>query len=164
MLVVVGLLCALLLGLGVEGRATTRRSSCRAAGATVHVPDRHACRRGSPAIVLGLWSSSCSACGRSRAASRAGRPSGCSAVTALSLFVVAFLCWASTGQPGTTIDLVGLLQQTIFLATPLILGAMAGVLCERSGVINVAIEGQMLVGAFAGALFGTHGPQPRRRR
>ena len=55
----------------------------------------------------------------------------------------------------TTIDLIGLLQQSIFLATPLILGAMAGLLCERTGVINVAIEGQMLMGAFAGALFGT---------
>ncbi len=40
------------------------------------------------------------------------------------------------------------------LSVPLILGALAGVLCERSGVINVAIEGQMLVGAFAGALVG----------
>jgi simple sugar transport system permease protein len=39
----------------------------------------------------------------------------------------------------------------VVLAAPLILGAMAGVLCERTGVINVAIEGQMLVGAFAGA-------------
>jgi len=44
------------------------------------------------------------------------------------------------------------LQQTIFLAVPLILGALAGVLCERSGVINVVIEGQMLAGAWAGAL------------
>ena len=48
-----------------------------------------------------------------------------------------------------------LLQQGVFLGTPLILGAMSGVLCERSGVINVAIEGQMLTGAWAGALFGT---------
>ena len=54
-----------------------------------------------------------------------------------------------------TLDLLGLLQQSIFLAIPLILGALAGVLCERSGVINVAIEGQMLAGAWAGALFGT---------
>ena len=37
-------------------------------------------------------------------------------------------------------------------AIPFILGALAGIVCERSGVINVAIEGQMLVGAFAGAL------------
>ena len=32
------------------------------------------------------------------------------------------------------------------------LGALAGILCERTGVINVAIEGQFLAGAFAGAL------------
>ena len=68
------------------------------------------------------------------------------------LFVVAFLCWAATGSQGNAIDIVGVLQNTIFLATPLILGAMAGILCERTGVINVAIEGQMLAGAFAGAL------------
>jgi len=71
-------------------------------------------------------------------------------------FMVAFLCWAATGgTKGGTLDLLGLLQQSIFLAIPLILGALAGVLCERSGVINVAIEGQMLAGAWAGALFGT---------
>jgi ABC-type uncharacterized transport system permease subunit len=69
-----------------------------------------------------------------------------------ALFVIAFLCWADTGAQGNPIDVVGVLQTTIFLAAPLIMGAMAGVLCERTGVINVAIEGQMLVGAFAGAL------------
>jgi simple sugar transport system permease protein len=68
--------------------------------------------------------------------------------------VVAFLAWASTGQ-GNTIDLLSLAQQTLLLAVPLILGAMAGVLGERSGVINVAIEGQMLTAAFAGSLFAT---------
>lgn len=68
------------------------------------------------------------------------------------LFVVAFLCWADSGSPGNPIDVVGVLQQTVFVAVPLILGAMAGVMCERTGVINVAIEGQMLVGAFFAAL------------
>ncbi|HIV58800.1 MAG TPA: ABC transporter permease [Candidatus Stackebrandtia faecavium] len=43
----------------------------------------------------------------------------------------------------------------VFSALPLIYGSLAGVLCERSGVINVAIEGQLLAGAFAGALFGS---------
>jgi simple sugar transport system permease protein len=70
-------------------------------------------------------------------------------------FVVAFMSWSTTGMKGTSIDLLGLLQQTIFLAIPLILGALAGVMCERSGVINIAIEGQMLAGAWAGALFGS---------
>lgn len=67
-------------------------------------------------------------------------------------FVLAFLCWAATGEPDSKLDLLSLMQQSIFLGTPLLLGAMAGVLCERSGVINIAIEGQMLTGAFLGAL------------
>lgn len=71
---------------------------------------------------------------------------------AVVLFVLAFLVWAATGTHGNAIDVVGLLQQTVFLSVPLLLGAMAGILCERTGVINIAIEGQMLVGAFAGAL------------
>ena len=80
-------------------------------------------------------------------------------VVAVTIVVVAFsfLCWSVTGK--STIPLIfssdGLFGQTIFLAVPLILGALAGVMCERSGVINVAIEGQMLVGAFAGAMIGT---------
>ena len=73
----------------------------------------------------------------------------------LVCFVVAFLCWAGTGSPGAPVSIFGLLQGTIFLAVPLVLGALAGILCERSGVINVAIEGQLLAGAFAGALAAT---------
>jgi general nucleoside transport system permease protein len=73
----------------------------------------------------------------------------------IALFVLSFLCWAGTGQPGNPINVVGILQQTIFLSVPLILGAMAGIMCERTGVINVAIEGQMLAGAFMGALIGS---------
>lgn len=64
-------------------------------------------------------------------------------------FVLAFLCWAIAGQ---TISFVGLLQGALLLAVPLIFGAMSGVLCERSGVINIAIEGELLAGAFLSAL------------
>ncbi|HLR95509.1 MAG TPA: ABC transporter permease [Jiangellaceae bacterium] len=70
-------------------------------------------------------------------------------------FVLAFLAWATTGSERTTLDIPGMLNTTVFLAVPLMLGAMAGVVSERSGVINVAIEGHMLAGAFAAAVTAT---------
>lgn len=45
---------------------------------------------------------------------------------------------------------VSMFSNAWFLAVPLVLGAMVGVIGERSGVVNIGIEGQMLVGAFAG--------------
>jgi simple sugar transport system permease protein len=75
-------------------------------------------------------------------------------ITAL-LFVLAFLSWASTGDPSNPISLTGLVGNSIVASIPLILGALCGIVCERSGVINIAIEGQLLVGAFAGALFAS---------
>ncbi|WP_337060139.1 ABC transporter permease [Kineococcus sp. G2] len=74
---------------------------------------------------------------------------------AVVAFVLAFLAWAMSGGEGSSIDVVRLLRSTVFLATPLILGALAGVLGERSGVVNVAIEGQLLTGAFTAALVGS---------
>ncbi|HYN95160.1 MAG TPA: ABC transporter permease [Pilimelia sp.] len=72
-------------------------------------------------------------------------------------FVLSFLCWQiSAAPPGQNfMPLVNTVRGTFLLALPLIFGALAGVLCERSGVVNVAIEGQLLMGAFAGALVGT---------
>ncbi len=76
--------------------------------------------------------------------------------SAIALFVIALICWlASASADDLPFDVVGLLTSTISLAIPLILGALCGVMCERSGVINVAIEGQMLAGAWTAALIGT---------
>jgi len=60
-------------------------------------------------------------------------------------FLMSFLCWAAAGK---FIPFTGLLQGGLILAVPLIFGAMAGIISERSGVINIAIEGQLLAGAF----------------
>lgn len=60
-------------------------------------------------------------------------------------FLMSFLSWSAAGK---FIPFTGLLQGALLLSVPLIFGAMAGVLSERSGVINIAIEGQLLAGAF----------------
>jgi len=67
-------------------------------------------------------------------------------------WILAFLCWAVAGR---SIPFTGLLRGTLLLAVPLVFGAMAGILCERAGVINIAIEGQLLAGAFASAVLAS---------
>jgi general nucleoside transport system permease protein len=69
----------------------------------------------------------------------------------LLFFVISLLCWAYAGS-AIPLNVVNLLQSTMNLSIPLVLGALAGCMCERSGVINIAIEGQLLTGAFAAAV------------
>jgi simple sugar transport system permease protein len=67
-------------------------------------------------------------------------------------FMMSFLSWVVAGK---TIQMTGLLQGSVLLSVPLIFGALSGVLCERAGVVNIAIEGQLLAGAFLSALVGS---------
>ena len=64
-------------------------------------------------------------------------------------FILGFLVWAYADQEAAFKAVItNPLPGTFAIATPLVLGALAGCLCERAGVINVAIEGQFLAGAF----------------
>ena len=71
------------------------------------------------------------------------------------VFMVGFLTWAAAGATTAVIPLTGLLAGGLSLAVPLIFGAMAGVISERVGVVNIAIEGQLLAGAFTSAVVAT---------
>lgn len=76
-------------------------------------------------------------------------------VTFIVLFVAAFLIWVVGGARTPSISLAGLIAGSVTLAVPLVFGSLSGVLCERVGVINIAIEGQLLGGAFTAAMVAT---------
>lgn len=73
------------------------------------------------------------------------------------LALIGFLAWAAAGK---AIPVPGLLIGALSLSTPLIFGALGGVIAERVGVVNVAIEGQLLAGAFAAAVIASLTQQP----
>ncbi|MCU1478528.1 MAG: transporter permease [Subtercola sp.] len=75
------------------------------------------------------------------------------------LFLVAFLTWVDAGA-SLPVQVPGLLVGTVSLSVPLIFGALGGVISERVGVVNVAIEGQLLGGAFVAAVVASITGQP----
>jgi len=68
--------------------------------------------------------------------------------------MMALLGWLAT-EAIQGVQMIFILSNTLVLAIPLILGGMAGVMSERVGVVNIAIEGQLLTGAFVSAVVGT---------
>ncbi|MFL7868735.1 MAG: ABC transporter permease, partial [Anaerolineales bacterium] len=67
-------------------------------------------------------------------------------------FVTAFLTWAAADK---SFNLVGMLNTSLVRATPIALAALCGVISERSAVINIGIEGIMLLAAQAAVVIGT---------
>lgn len=74
----------------------------------------------------------------------------------LLAFVLAFLTWAAADG---SFSMVGMLRSTVIASVVITLGALTGLTCERSGVINIGIEGQLLTAAFVAVIlssaFGT---------
>lgn len=70
----------------------------------------------------------------------------------LMLFVLAFLAWAAAGKQ---FSLVGMLRSTVISSVVITLGALTGIMCERVGVINIGIEGQLLTSAFVATVLSS---------
>ncbi len=147
--IVFGLLDILVFGLFAhQGDATF---ALTLPGASVHVPSLHlpaaptAYALGAISILLGV----------SRATvEEPPAVKRLSIGAVLLFFVISLLSWADTGSwaHGIPVNVVSLLQNTLAASIPLILGALAGCMGERAGVINIAIEGQLLLGAFTAAV------------
>lgn len=65
------------------------------------------------------------------------------------IFIFAFLAWAARD---TSMNLLGMISASLLRAAPIAFGALSGILCERAGVVNIAIEGMMLSGAMVSAV------------
>jgi len=71
---------------------------------------------------------------------------------AILFFIAAFLTWATADK---SISLAGMLKNSLLREVPLTLGALSGILSERAGVVNIAIEGMMLSAALVGVVVGS---------
>lgn len=69
-----------------------------------------------------------------------------------AIALIALLGWLAGGA---VVPVAFILGSALVLAVPIILGAMAGVMSERVGVVNIAIEGQLLTGAFMASIVST---------
>lgn len=129
-------LCVLLL-VGLFGTASGEAGFGFGGGMVVQLPGRLLVAIGLAAAVLavvrgGRWAS----------------PVG------LAALLIGFIGWAAAGAPVAFL-LPNQLAGSLAYATPLVLGGLGGLLCERSGVVNIAIEGQFLMAAFASVVMAS---------
>jgi len=70
----------------------------------------------------------------------------------VALFIFAFLTKETSG---TSISLAGIFYLTLSSAVTLTMGALSGIISERAGVVNIAIEGMLLMGAMTAAVMAS---------
>ena len=143
--VLVGLLIVAVFGLGTEGGLESRLGLTSTSPTFVDIPDL-VVPSAATAYVLGV---ACLFLGGFQLSR--GFPKRLNLIFGVvgMIFVLAFLVWAARGR---SLSLIGMLQSSLLRSVPIAFGALAGVLCERSGVVNIAIEGMLLSAAFSSAV------------
>lgn len=140
-----GLVLVLVFGASIESGEETRFGLNLGAAPAIRLPDLVL----PSAPVVYLMAGVCAFCGALQLTRAVGARWAVLITVAVVAFVFGFLTWAAAGK---SMSLVGVLQTSLYRAVPITFGALSGVLCERSGVVNIAIEGMLLSGAFVAAV------------
>lgn len=147
LLLLVGLLIYLLFGLNTEPGVTTTFGMNLAGTEAVRIPDLVVPARLTVYLMAGI-AAFIGAFHLSRGIQSIGVVIGVIAIT----FVIAFLTWAAQDK---SFNLTGMISSSFVRATPIALAALCGVISERSAVINIGIEGIMLMSAQAAVVTAT---------
>jgi simple sugar transport system permease protein len=146
-LLILGLIIYVLFGLNTEPGVTTTFGMNLVGSEAVKIPDIVVPSQAT-VIAMALVAVFVGAFHMARGIRSVGVVIGVIAVT----LVVAFLTWAAQDK---SFNLTGMISSSFVRATPIALAALCGVISERSAVINIGIEGIMLISAQAAVVTAT---------